>query len=281
MALIINGEWVSDRILDRELLRLSSGLEMDAPEAGAIDPAQLRSAALHNVIDRTLLLQLARSRQIEVDAAEVQADLIRRWGVERSSACDPGAMNAIREDLLIERAQADVTRHVPRPSRAQVEQFYRANLHHYRFPEAVEAAHILCGCSTAYEEASAIATMERASRELQGGKPFAKVADLYSDCKGVGGSVGWVTRGTMVREFEDVIFSLKSGQLSPVFRTVFGFHIAIVKRHRKEGITPFEQVKLGIAKTMHDQARNAALQHTLTRLRAESSIHHTEDSSHG
>lgn len=274
MALIINGEHISDRTLDRELLRLSSGLEVDAPRAGAIDPAQLRSAAMHNVIDRTLLLQVARSRQLAVSAIEVQTELVRRWGVERSSACDPGSMETIREDLLIERVQAELTRHVQRPGRTEVEQFYRANLNQYHVPEAVEAAHILCGCTPDEDQASALRRIAEANEKLQQGTPFTKVAESYSDCKGVGGSVGWVARGMMVQEFEDVVFSLPVNKVSHVFQTVFGFHIATVRRQRREGVVPFEQVKLALSKSMYDQARAALLQQTLKRLRAESSLHY-------
>jgi peptidyl-prolyl cis-trans isomerase C len=281
VALVINGELIPDRTLNRELLRLSSGLEMDAPRAGAIEPAQLRSAALQNVIERTLLLQMAKHREMTVSEADVQAELIRRWGVERSSACDPGAMAGIREDLLVQRLQTELTRHVPRPNRSEVDQFYRSNLDRYRVPEAVEAAHILCGYTSDEEEESALRTIEHAQAKLECGMPFAKVADLFSDCKGVGGSVGWVVRGTMVPEFEEVVFSLAPNQTSPIFRTVFGFHIATVRRRRVQGVVPLQQVKLAIAKSMHDQARLASVQQVMARLRAESSIHYTEDRSHG
>lgn len=281
VALVINGEHISDRMLDRELLRLSSGLEMDAPQAGAIDPAQLRAAAMHNVIDRTLLLQMARNRQLAVSASEVQAELVRRWGVERSSACDPGSVDVLREELLIERVRAELTRHVPRPGRAAVEQFYRANLHHYREPEAVEAAHILCGFTSDGDEDSALQMIKEANDKLQGGTPFPRVADAYSDCKGVGGSVGWISRGMMVPEFEDAVFSLAPNGISPIFRTVFGFHIATVKRRRNEGVVPLEQIRLALSKRMHHEARAQLLHRTLVRLRAESDIHHEESPSHG
>ena len=281
MALTINGERVPDRTLDRELLRLSAGLEMDAPEAGGIDPGQLRTAALRNVVDRTLLLQMADHRGIQVTSGEVQAELVRRWGVERSSACDPASMDSIREDLHLRRLEADLTRHVPRPGRAEVEHFYRANLHRYRVPEAVEAAHILCGCTGDEEESLARQMIDLAMEELRRGTAFARVADRYSDCKGVGGSVGWVARGSMVQEFEDVIFSLPSNQHSSVFRTVFGFHIATVKRRRKEGVQPFDAVKLEIAKRMHDGARTGVLQRVLARVRAESDIQYKEGASYG
>lgn len=49
-----------------------------------------------------------------------------------------------------------------------------------------------------------------------------------------GGSLGMVERGEMVPEFESVIFKLKEGEVSEVFESPFGFHIAVVDEVRGE-----------------------------------------------
>lgn len=277
MPLTINGERIPDRILDREMLRLSAGLEMDAPRAGGIDPASLRALAFRNVIDRKLLLQTAYARNLSVTPDQVESELVRRWGVSRSTVCDPGFMDSIREDLLLERVRADLTRQVPRPGRAEAERYYRMNQHLYQVPEAVEAAHILRGFTSAEDEQAAYAAIRQAEDELHKGKSFQQVANRYSDCKGVGGTVGWVVRGQMVQEFEDVIFALSLDNHSGIFRSVFGFHIATVTRRRKAGVTPFNEVRLEIAKRMFAEARQRTLAQILGGLNAESEIHYMED----
>ena len=41
-----------------------------------------------------------------------------------------------------------------------------------------------------------------------------------------------IGKGVMVAEFEKVAFSLKQGQISQVFETVYGYHfVQLVKRH--------------------------------------------------
>ncbi|WP_027421212.1 peptidylprolyl isomerase [Crocinitomix catalasitica] len=40
-----------------------------------------------------------------------------------------------------------------------------------------------------------------------------------------GGGLGWQTRGTMVPEFEAVIYKLEKGEISEVFETPYGYHI--------------------------------------------------------
>lgn len=63
---------------------------------------------------------------------------------------------------------------------------------------------------------------------LAGNKKFQNVAALYSDDPGSkvsGGDLGWQTRGTMVPEFEAALFNLKPMEISPVFETIYGYHI--------------------------------------------------------
>jgi foldase protein PrsA len=73
-------------------------------------------------------------------------------------------------------------------------------------------------------------------RELQEGADFAKIANKYSQDPGnyqdKGGDLGWFGKGQMVREFEDVAFSLEKEEISDVVATKFGFHIIKVEDKR-------------------------------------------------
>ena len=253
---------------------------MNAPHAGAIDVSHLRAAALRNVVARTLLLQTAADRGMSLSDDEIAAERGRRWGGSTNTVCGSGVSDAIAADLLLERISAELTRHVPRPSRAQVEAYYRSNQPAYRLPEAVQAAHIIRNATSPEQEAEAEQALREAEAELAKGRPFEKVANRWSDCKGVDGSVGWVTRGLMVQEFEDVVFRLAPGERSGIFRTVFGLHIARVTRKRKEGVRPFEEVRFEIAKRLQAGQRQRVLLEAVADLEARSDIRFTE-STHG
>jgi peptidyl-prolyl cis-trans isomerase SurA len=66
------------------------------------------------------------------------------------------------------------------------------------------------------------------------GESMASIAQLYSEDPGSapnGGQYNRVVPGMMVAEFEKVAYSLKTGEISEVFETQFGFHfIQLISR---------------------------------------------------
>jgi len=90
----------------------------------------------------------------------------------------------------------------------------------------VRASHIL------------VPTEEKATwiyKELKNGKDFANLAKEYSECpsKANGGDLGYFGKGQMVKEFEDVAFSMNEGDFSKPFKTQFGYHIVKLTGKKK------------------------------------------------
>jgi peptidyl-prolyl cis-trans isomerase C len=85
-------------------------------------------------------------------------------------------------------------------------------------PNEVHCAHILVKTQT-----EAQAAMERLNKKDK----FANVAREISICPSAkrGGDLGTFTRGKMVKEFEQAAFVLQKGQISPIVKTKFGYHI--------------------------------------------------------
>ena len=104
---------------------------------------------------------------------------------------------------------------------------------------------ITCSCSRGVkEQATAFVseTSKQAAKEkIEGyrqrvlkGESMAEIAKLYTEDPGsakTGGLYENIARGQFVPEFETVAFSLKPGEISPVFETQYGFHfIQLVAR---------------------------------------------------
>jgi len=84
--------------------------------------------------------------------------------------------------------------------------------------DKIHCAHILVKT-----EQEARAALDR----LKKGEKFANVAREVSICPSGkrGGDLEIFGRGKMVREFETAAFALQKGEISPVVKTKFGYHI--------------------------------------------------------
>jgi peptidyl-prolyl cis-trans isomerase C len=141
--------------------------------------------------------------------------------------------------------------------------------------EQVKARHILIafkGSPAAQEgkpeltEEQAKAKAEELRNQIVSGKAkFEEVAQKESDDVGSGsrgGDLGEFNRGQMVPEFEKAAFEAKVGDVTPVVRTQFGYHIIKVEAH---GSTPFDQVK----PTLERNERQTRLQAAIEKMKAD------------
>lgn len=99
-----------------------------------------------------------------------------------------------------------------------------------RIPQ-VKAAHIMVDFMDAdgnADSAGARAKIDSIYTMLQEGSDFATLAKMYSEDQGsaqYGGELGFFERRMMVKEFDEVAFDLKPGELSGVVNTSYGYHI--------------------------------------------------------
>ncbi|KIL00317.1 hypothetical protein PAXRUDRAFT_29891 [Paxillus rubicundulus Ve08.2h10] len=93
---------------------------------------------------------------------------------------------------------------------------------------AINVRHILCE-----KHSKALEALEK----IQGGQRFDKVAQEHSEDKAkAGGSLGWMTRGSMVGAFQDAAFDLVPSTVdkavTSLVKTNFGYHIIMVEERR-------------------------------------------------
>ena len=98
------------------------------------------------------------------------------------------------------------------------------------------ASHILVETE---EEAQALI------EELEGGADFAALAQEHSTGPSGpnGGQLGWFTAGMMVPPFEEAVFALEVGEVSPPVQTRFGWHVVILNDTRDQAPPALEEVQ--------------------------------------
>jgi len=162
-----------------------------------------------------------------------------------------------RNVQLIVAEQAKVAQSIP-VTDAQVQSFYNAHLDQYRTPERVHARHILLSTTNKpKDEVPKIrAQAEELLKQIKAGADFAELAkkssqDTSSAVKG--GDLGWVSRGQMVKTFEDTVFSLKENELSGIVTTDYGFHIIQVLERQAPHLQTVDEVKNQIVANLRNQ----------------------------
>jgi len=107
--------------------------------------------------------------------------------------------------------------------------------------------------------------------QLVAGADWTVEAKMYSDDPGsnaVGGDLGPISKGQMVQEFEDSVFSLQLNEISQPVKTAYGYHVIQVT-----GITPAKQstlaeVKDEITSTLLGNKKSTAWQDWVTAQKA-------------
>lgn len=103
-----------------------------------------------------------------------------------------------------------------------------------------QTRHILIQPSEVVSPENAKQIIDSIYKRLKAGEDFAILAATYSNDTGSardGGSLGWVTPGMMVPEFDKKMQEIPVGEISEPFQTQFGWHILQVTDKREKDMT--------------------------------------------
>ncbi len=209
------------------------------------DSPMALAQALNRVIDRCLLLHQAGEAGICATEEEFDSALLETLedieeapqNEEQTKAME----KRIRQRIVIRKYVSQIVAQDILIGDEQLLAFYQDQQEVFFAPEAVRASHILFRS----DEPDA----ERKARDLRSrihdGNDFAEVCPNHSQCPSGArcGDLGWFHRGRLIKEIEDVAFSLKPGQISEVFKTKYGYHILLVTDRKRRQQVPFEDIK--------------------------------------
>lgn len=123
----------------------------------------------------------------------------------------------------------------------EIEEFYNAYKDSIpEIPDQVELYHIVknINASKALEE-DVVNLAVKVRDSLLAGGDFADFAKRYSKDPGSansGGEFGWSMRGRLVKEFENVAFSLLKGEISKPVKSPFGYHLIQTLDKNKDSV---------------------------------------------
>jgi parvulin-like peptidyl-prolyl isomerase len=206
---------------------------------------------------------VSEGTEVEGLDLDVRAQAWARENVIRQMIVRQAAGSRPPEALLDE-----IAAQVPRPKSKEIAEYYKRNRALFQRPEMVHAAHIVKNVDESATTEEALAAITAIEQQLQQGADFARLADQFSDCPGQGGELGFFASGEMVDEFESALVPLRAGEVTRVFRSPFGFHLAKLIERRPSRVPPLPEVHAEIEQQLWEQKKQLAVTRFIDGLRA-------------
>ena len=208
-------------ITDADLAVADSEIGSDM---GSMPADQKRMSLVEFLIDNQLFAEAAEESKLDQGPAfESRLAYLKRR-----------ALRELYFDKIIKGSVSD----------ADARKLYDEQVQKLKPEEEAQASHILVAT-----EAEAKDLREK----LKNGGDFAALAKEHSKdpgSKDTGGDLGFFTRGQMVPQFEEVVFSMNKGDVSDPVQTQFGWHIIKLVDKRTKAPPAFEVVKDRILQSM-------------------------------
>ncbi len=239
----INDDKITMSDFNKELDKIPMNMKMVvATESG-------KKSFLDRLIIKKLLMKEAEKANIEQDK-----DFQNR-------------LADIKEQLIIESLLKKKLSSSLNMTDENLQKYYDANKEKFRKEREINTRHILLKSE---EEAKQV------KEKLAAGEDFSELAKRYSidpNAKVTGGEVGFHPKGTLLPEYEAAAFKLtKVGQVSPITKTQFGYHIIRLEGIKPPQYVPFAEVKEFIKQQLIQEKQKEVLDKYIDDLKKGSKI---------
>jgi peptidyl-prolyl cis-trans isomerase SurA len=243
-------------LLDELNMRRAYGLQLPTDSAGR---AKVERDVLGEMVDAELLVQKAKEEKVEVSDEEIgkQVDdnlkqiraqypseneyraALRTNGFGTPEDYRKRQVEMLRrrnmQQEVYQKLRKDQKLAVSSVSDQELNDAYSQSKASFPKREAMVTFKqiIVAPKPTPKAKAAARAKAESLLVQIGKGADFAELAKKHSQDPGSGaqgGDLGWNRRGAMVKEFDEMMFALPVGRVSPIVETPFGYHIIKVDR---------------------------------------------------
>jgi parvulin-like peptidyl-prolyl isomerase len=265
-VIIVNGDSLTAADFARQLARQLKNYDALAAK-DQTNIKRAKESILRDYIVATLLEQYAKAHGITVTPQEIddEFDRVRKTypddlSFKASMASDGVSIDEWRKGLahrLLERkvfALLTPSATVDKAAEEEARKYFENHKAEFNSPAQIHLVQIVVP-----KEDDA----ERILQKLKAGASFSDMAKRFSVAPEgkKGGDLGYVDKGTL--SIFDGAFSLKMGQVSPVIKSSYGFHIMKVLDKKPEGHASFDKVKAKLIRRVLADRQQAAFSHWL------------------
>lgn len=288
MQTLVNGEPIAPEWIEEEFSQIKSWHEQRSQLSCCERDDEFRAQARDNVIGRVLLNQSAEKEIPDPSTEQIQAavkQLHKDYGGEEAflatmglnegqkSFIDRQVVVNLKADQLI----ANISKDLQHPEEDTLLAYYREHSEPYTSESRVRALHIFKSLRQSEDKDQLFKECCKVRERLCSGEDFETIAREFSDKPAEEIDLGFFKRGELMDEFEFVAFSMQVGEVSPVFSSYHGFHLAKVLEIEPPVITPFEEVREAVREAWMQDKRTARIQEYIQALKSKAEIKDIEE----
>jgi peptidyl-prolyl cis-trans isomerase C len=284
----VNGQEISRGTFEKQMERTRARFQRAGRQIAPALETRLKENLLRKLVEEELIAQKAKAEGITLEPAEIDAKLTEhkaRFGsdkafqsfLDRTQQSEADVKDDLSKNLLRDKLFAKMLQG-SEPTEADAQKYYEENKDKYKQKEQINAQHILFKMDKNTTDAEKKQKLDQAKKVFAEAKKkdadFGELAKKYSEGPTAqrGGDLGTFSRGRMVKQFEDVAFAAKPGEIVGPVETQFGYHIIKVNEKIEEKQRPYDEVKESILTSLKARQKSKATRELLDKLRAEAKI---------
>jgi len=165
----------------------------------------------------------------------------------------------LEQSLRVTRFLEELTRGVPPPSAEAVARYYEEHQADLAAPELIHVLQIIRRPAGAAAAVRALVELSALRRRLAAGEDFLTLAAQTSERPGDQWDLGFLAARDLPPEFAAAVGGLPPGALSPIFQTVFGYHLATVRERRPPRRRTLDECRAEICEQLHTDMKDDSI----------------------
>lgn len=288
MTLIVNGQPIDPALIEQEFSSIKSYYERMSQVSCCERDPEFLGYAKENVTARVLLNQDAGKRGHPPTDAELDAAIAKlkeeHGGEEQfylKAGITPDQDDLVRKDvaasLRVEKHLSAVLGPDPEPTEEELRAFHEANIADFMTEEEVRACHLFKSLSRANDRQALYDELRELRKRAVAGEDFEALAKEHTDKEEKDVDLGYFKQGELSDEFEVIAFSLEVGEVTPVFSSHWGFHLAKITGRKPAAPRPFDAIRDDVRALYLAEERQKRTRALVEQLKASATIVDTDE----
>jgi parvulin-like peptidyl-prolyl isomerase len=277
-GLRINDEPVDPALIDDAFQRIKAEVESQTGLSCCERDEEFMERAREEVIDSILLAQEAERRVPSPSSDEIRKALeatLQEWRQHGASwEMLETRKDELREEtaarLRMDRFAQAVWADLPQPDPETLRVWLEEHGPRFRRPAQARVRHLVRFPGN--DPAEEYRTLQSLRRRALEGEDFASMAERHTAREDRRTDLGWITQERVLDGFEALLFSLREGEISPIFHYEQSLHLVRIEKLIPEHIPPFEEIENEVRQAYLGDQKQAAMHDLAKSLRRDAVI---------